>query len=214
MENLILCLLMTKGMTIYEIKTYIERALNTVCSNSLGSIQVALKKLKQGNRVTVKEYEENGVIKKEYRITPDGVKQFVEWMQSPINLYKAKNMEEGKLFYLGMMPKDKQLKSLENLIKDMKKQQQSLQQVEAMVAGTKESVVEANVERLALDPELMNYMLSVSENKSISEVLQNIVDYQCYMLEYGLLTIENDLRFFTSVYNREKVKGGESEYDE
>lgn len=204
MENVILSLLLLKSMTIYEMKTYIGRVLNTVCSDSMGSIQAALKKLLAGNKITVKEFEENGVLKKEYRITSEGVTQYLTWMQSPIKWYKAKNMEEGKFFYLGMLPREKRLIALQNLLTDLQKEKQSLEQIEALVKDTRDSVVQVNADRLSKDAELTNYIYQVSECKSIEQVIGDVVMYQCYLLEYGLQTIQNDISFFESVYEREK----------
>ena len=45
MENIILSILLFKPMTVYEIRMYVQRNLNTICSDSLGSIQIAIKKL-------------------------------------------------------------------------------------------------------------------------------------------------------------------------
>lgn len=203
MENLILSMLLTKSMTIYEIKTYVEKVLGTVCSNSLGSIQAALKKLLTNQKIFIREFEEKGFLKKEYHITPDGVLQFVEWMQTPIQWYKAKNMEEGKFFYLGMMPKEKRISVLEKLLADLAKEQQSLKKLEEQVISTKNCTVQTNVARLQNDAVLTNHILSVSGSNTLSEVIENIVTYQCYMLEYGLKTIANDIEFFKSVYARE-----------
>ena len=59
MEHIILSLLLLKGMTIYEIRTYIQQNLSTVCSDSLGSIQVAIRKLLDKRYIDVKEYIDN-----------------------------------------------------------------------------------------------------------------------------------------------------------
>ena len=53
MENIILSLLLLKSSTIYEMRTYIQKVLSTVCSDSLGSMQIALKKLLEKGYVSV-----------------------------------------------------------------------------------------------------------------------------------------------------------------
>ncbi len=53
MENIILSILLIKSMTIYEMRAFIQKNLSTVCSDSMGSIQSALKKLLQ-----IKDYIE------------------------------------------------------------------------------------------------------------------------------------------------------------
>jgi len=67
MENIILSLLLIKSMTIYEIRLFIQQNLNTVCSDSLGSIQAAIKKLKSKNCIECREYTENGLIKNKFQ---------------------------------------------------------------------------------------------------------------------------------------------------
>ena len=123
MENILLSLLLIKSMTIYEMKMFIEKYLNTVCSSSLGSLQAALKKLVQCEKVTIFEYEEKGHLKKEYKINENGVQQFLTWIQTPMNWNKAKNMEEGKFFFLGMLPKEKRIELLKKLIEDLENEQ-------------------------------------------------------------------------------------------
>ena len=55
LENIILSLILLKPMTIYEIRAYIQQNLSTVCSDSLGSIQAAIKKLTEKGYVIVTE---------------------------------------------------------------------------------------------------------------------------------------------------------------
>lgn len=98
MENIILSLLLLKSMTIYEMRVFIQQNLSTVCSDSLGSLQSAIKKLLNKNHIVLREYLENGVAKKQYSITEDGIIQFKDWIGTPMNLQKIKNMEDGCYF--------------------------------------------------------------------------------------------------------------------
>ena len=104
MENMILSLLILKAMTIYEMRTYIQQNLSTVCSDSLGSMQTAIKKLLEKGYVSVTEYVDNNTLKKQYSITPEGVSYYKDWVGTPINIQKMKSMEEGKFFFLGIAP--------------------------------------------------------------------------------------------------------------
>ena len=115
MEHIILSLLLLKGMTIYEMRTYIQKNLSTVCSDSLGSIQTAIKKLLDKEYITVQEYIDNSMIKKQYSVTEKGVIYFKEWIGTPMNIQKMKNMEAGKFFFLGMASKEKRIAFIENL---------------------------------------------------------------------------------------------------
>ena len=70
MENIILSLLILKEMTIYQIRSYIQQKLSTVCSDSLGSIQAALKKLLDRGDITVSEYTETTSSRKDIASRP------------------------------------------------------------------------------------------------------------------------------------------------
>ena len=68
MDKIILGILMLNRMTAYEIKNVIKLSYKSICSDSLGSIQAALKKLFDLDMVTFEEVVENGVNKKRYAI--------------------------------------------------------------------------------------------------------------------------------------------------
>ena len=116
MENIILSLLLLKSMTIYKMRVFIQQNLSTVCSDSFGSLQSAIKKLLNKNHIVLREYHENGVAKKQYSITEDGIIQFKDWIGTPMNLQKIKNMEEGKFFFLGMAPRETRISSIQGYI--------------------------------------------------------------------------------------------------
>lgn len=203
MENILLSLLLIKSMTIYEMKMFIEKYLNTVCSSSLGSLQAALKKLVQCEKVTIFDYEEKGHLKKEYKINENGVQQFLTWIQTPMNWNKAKNMEEGKFFFLGMLPKEKRIEMLKKLIEDLENEQQSLKQIQYFIEMTKDTMVQRNVVRMQEDKSLVKNVLFVSGEMTLDKAVENIGNYQCYMLEYGLEKNKTDIEFFKSIYERE-----------
>ena len=105
MEYIILSMLLCKSMTVYEIRSYVVKNLSTVCSNSLGSIQTAIKKMLSKGYIEVTEYVENGLNKKKYSITDKGVEEYKKWVGTPINLSKMTNMEESKLFFFDSLNK-------------------------------------------------------------------------------------------------------------
>ncbi|MDF2700338.1 MAG: hypothetical protein K0Q49_1896, partial [Haloplasmataceae bacterium] len=142
MENIILSLLLIKSMTIYEMRMFIQQCLNTVCSDSLGSIQAAIQKLKSKNCIVFREYTEKSLIKKEYSITETGLTQFKAWIQVPMNLQKIKNMEEGKFFFLGMVPKEVRIQSLNGYIDSLMMEQEKLVQIQKFVEYSKENAIQ------------------------------------------------------------------------
>lgn len=204
MENIILSLLLLKNMTVYEIKMFIGQNLTAVCSDSLGSIQVAIKKLLSKDCVVVREYIENNLLKKEYSITDRGVKQFREWIEAPMNLEKVKNMEEGKFFFLGMAPKEVRIQSIVGYIESLMKEKEKLYMIQQYVEQTKENAIEMNVNRIKENEQLTNHLLVTSEQKTLYQVVQNIYDYQIYSLEYGLKRLEHDINFYETILQKER----------
>ncbi|MDF2505764.1 PadR family transcriptional regulator [Clostridium sp.] len=203
MENIILSLLLIKSMTIYEMRTFIQQCLTTVCSDSLGSIQAAIKKLVSNNCILYREYTENSINKKEYSITDTGLKQFKEWIQVPMNLQKIKNMEEGKFFFLGMVPKEIRIQSLKGYIDSLVMEQEKLLQIHQYVENSKDNAIQVNVERILEDEQLSKHLLDVSGVEKLDLAVNNIYKYQTYNLEYGLKRVEYDITFYKSILERE-----------
>lgn len=203
MENIILSLLLIKSMTIYEMRMFIQQSLNTVCSDSLGSIQAAIKKLKSKNCIVYREYIENGLIKKEYSITETGLTQFKTWIEIPMNLQKVKNMEEGKFFFLGMVPKEVRIQSLNGYIDSLMLEQEKLLQIQNFVENSKDNAIQTNVERITEDEQLFEHLLEVSGEKTLELAVKNIYTYQVYNLEYGLKRIQDDITFYRNILERE-----------
>lgn len=203
MENIILSILLIKSMTVYEIRMFIQKCLNTVCSDSLGSIQAAIKKLKSNNCIACREYTENSLNKREFSITETGIAQFKDWIQIPMNLQKIKNMEEGKFFFLGMVPKEVRIQSLKGYIESLKIEQEKLLQILKFVEDSKDNAIQANVERIKEDIQLSNHLLEVSGEKTLELAVKNIYRYQVYNLEYGLKRIDDDIVFYRNILEKE-----------
>ncbi|MDF2989200.1 MAG: hypothetical protein K0R50_4710 [Eubacterium sp.] len=203
MENIILSLLLIKSMTIYEMRMFIQQCLTTVCSDSLGSIQVAIKKLLSKNCILYREYTEKSINKKEYSITDTGLNQFKEWIQVPMNLLKIKNMEEGKFFFLGIVPKEIRIQSLNGYIDSLVMEQEKLLQIHEYVETSKDNAIQENVERIIEDEQLSKHLLDVSGVKKLDVAVKNIYKYQTYNLKYGLERIKYDITFYRSILERE-----------
>lgn len=207
MENIILSLILLKPMTIYEMRAYIQRNISTVCSDSLGSIQAAIKKLIEKGYVIVTEYVENNTIKKRYSVTSEGVKYYKGWVGTPINIQKMKSMEEGKFFFLGIAPGEKRVAFLKAYISDLEEEHKKLLVIKDYVDKTQDTVITMNTKRIKDDPVLAGNLLEVSGEKTVEAAVTNIDNYQLYMLEYGLEKIQAYLNFYNKVLKRE-LKGG------
>ena len=203
MENIILSLLLLKSTTIYEMRTYIQKVLSTVCSDSLGSMQIAIKKLLEKGYVSVTEYVENNTLKKQYSITPEGVEYYKTWAGTPINIQKMKSMEVGKIFFLGIAPGERRVEFLKSYISDLEGEYEKLLVIKDYVDKTQTTSIERNTKRIKEDPALVNNLLEVSGEKNIEQVVTNIDNYQVYMLEYGLERMKADLDFYKKILKRE-----------
>ncbi len=206
LENIILSLILLKPMTIYEMRAYIQLNLSTVCSDSLGSMQAAIKKLVEKGYVSVTEYVENNTLKKQYSVTDKGVKYYKDWVGTPINIQKMKSMEEGKFFFLGIAPGEKRVAFLKTLISDMEVEYEKLLVIKDYVDKTQDTAIARNTKRIKEDPVLTGNLLEVSGEKTVEKAVTNIDNYQIYMLEYGLEKIKADLNFYKKILKRE-LKG-------
>ncbi len=197
-------MLLCKAMTVYEIRNYIIKNLTTVCSNSLGSIQTAIKKMLSKGYIEVNEYVENGLNKKKYSITDKGLTEYKKWIGTPINLSKMTNMEESKLFFLGVAPKEKRITFLVTLNKDLEEQLQALTAIQEFALNAKEAVIKDNISNISKESKYVNNLLSVSNEKDLSAVLLNTYDYQMSLLKYGIERTKFDLAFYKNLLKEER----------
>lgn len=204
MEYIILSMLLCKSMTVYEIRSYVVKNLSTVCSNSLGSIQTAIKKMLSKGYIEVTEYVENGLNKKKYSITNKGVEEYKKWVGTPINLSKMTNMEESKLFFLGVAPKDKRVTFLQQLIKDLEEELKQPTAIQGFVLNAKDAVIKDNAATISKEAKYVDNLLSVSKEKDLSVVLSNTYDYQMSLLKYGIERTKFDLDFYNQLLKEEK----------
>ena len=203
LENIILSLLLFKAMTIYEMRTYIQQNLSTVCSDSLGSMQSAIRKLLEKGYISVDEFIDNNTLKKQYSITSEGVKYYKGWVGTPINIQKMKSMEEGKFFFLGIAPGEKRVAFLKSYLSDLEGEYDKLLAIKDYVDKTQQTAIERNTKRIKQDAALVKNLLEVSGAKSVEQAVTNIDNYQLYMLEYGLERIQSDLEFYKKILKRE-----------
>lgn len=132
MDTIILGFLMIQASTIYELRQSIKNSLSTVSSDSTGSIQAALKKLLSKNMITFKERVDSGVNKKVYYITDTGKEYFQKKISQPM-LYKEKNMELSKFFFMGFTDKTKRDELLANYIKELEDELVSLEKLSGRI---------------------------------------------------------------------------------
>ena len=203
MEYIILGLLLFKPMTVYEIRIYIQKNLTTICSDSLGSIQIAVKKLLNKGYITTKEYLERGLVKKKHSITSLGVEHYKEWVGSPINIAKMTNMEESKLYFLGTASKEKRVSFLKSYISSLKEQFNKLVRIKELTKGAKDIAIHTHLERIANEKQITDNLSVVSEEDNMQSIFENTYSYQIYLLEYGLNRVKSDISFYEKILKLE-----------
>ena len=207
MDKIILGILLLKKMTVYEIRAYVKQNMKSMCSDSMGSIQAALKKLMSSGHVTVSEFVERGVNKKEYQISKLGRDVFAGWLRQPMDLSKSKNMEEGKFFFMGFIPREERLHALEAYLQELKEEQAYLLGIQQALRENEDSIIEYNVNRVQADTLLKDNLLSVTEKSDLKEAFGDIYGYQVHTLKYGIEKVAFDIQYFEQLLKAETESG-------
>ena len=206
MEFIILGLLLFKPMTVYEIRMYVQRNLTTICSDSLGSIQIAIKKLLNKGYIVTNEYVEKGLTKKRHTITALGVNQYKSWAGSPINIAKMTNMEESKFYFLGTASKEKRISFIKSYIVSLKEQQNKLIAIKEFTKANEDKAIRMNLERISNEKEISDNLAIVSEENDLKAIFRSTYSYQIYLLEYGLNRTKSDIAFYEKILKLEMEK--------
>ena len=190
---------MIQGSTIYELRQSIKNSLSTVSSDSTGSIQVALKKLLNKQMITFKEQVEGGLNKKVYFITDLGKEHFQQSITQPM-LYKEKNMELSKFFFMGFTDKDKRSEMLADYIQVLEDELASLEQINA-----------ASSPRYSFDEP---FLQSLKERGGDVEYMniENVKDIACFQyatLDLGIEKAKFEIEWFKKF--RERLSSEECE---
>lgn len=185
MDTIILGLLMIQNCTIYEMKKVIKTNFTNISSNSVGSIQVAVKKLLSKNMIYFSEYVEDSVNKKVYEITDEGKKYFLSSISEPM-IYKEKNMELSKFFFMGFSPKSKRLELVEAYIAELQEQLASLEQIKFATE---------------IQPNFDEDYLSMLKEKGAIQIqtvsdIEEIAFYQLAMLDLSIDKIKFEIQWF------------------
>ena len=206
MEFIILGLLLFKPMTVYEIRMYVQRNLTTICSDSLGSIQIAIKKLLNKGYITTSEYFERGLTKKRHTITKLGLNQYKNWVGSPINIAKMTNMEESKFYFLGTASKEKRISFIKSYIASLKEQQNKLIAIKEFTKANEDTAIRMNLERISNEKQITDNLAAISEESDLKVIFRNTYAYQIYLLEYGLNRTKSDIAFYEKILKLEMEK--------
>ncbi|MCC0641995.1 MULTISPECIES: PadR family transcriptional regulator [unclassified Clostridioides] len=196
MDKIILGLLMLKKLTIYELRSIIEMNFTSMCSNSMGSIQAAIKKLLEKKMIVYEEFVENSVNKKFYSLTDAGKACFLEWVEMSMVAGKVKDMELSKLFFMGFVPTQKRLSLIQSYIVDLKKEREQLENIK---------IQDINVAKLQYityleeNQEQFNHFLQDTEHSNIQRDIQDIIDFELLTLKFGIDRTNFEIAWFENL---------------
>ena len=202
MDKIILGILMLRRMTAYEIRNIIKNNFKSMCSDSLGSIQSALKKLFELKMVTYEELVEKGVNKKRYAITDVGQEALIEWIKIPVDTSKTKNLDFGKLLFMGYVSKSDQKKLIDKIILSLESEYTELKKLKESIVAEEEIATLENY--LFTDIEYEERIRRLNNGNDISENIKEISKFTLATLDYGIDMTAFNIEWFKKL--KKKVK--------
>ncbi len=202
MDKIILGILMLRRMTAYEIRNVIKNNFKSMCSDSLGSIQSALKKLFELKMVTYEELVEKGVNKKRYAITDVGQEALIEWIKIPVDTSKTKNLDFGKLLFMGYVSKSDRKKLIDKIILSLEREYAELKKLKESIVAEEEIATLENY--LFTDIEYEERIRRLNNGNDISENIKEISKFTLATLDYGIDMTAFNIEWFKKL--KKKVK--------
>ena len=200
MDKIILGILMLHRMTAYELRNFIKNNFKSMYSDSLGSIQAALKKLFELEMVTFEELVEKGVNKKRYSITEAGQETLIEWIKIPINTSKTKNYDFGKLFFMGYVSKKDQKTLIDKIILSLEEEYEALKKLKESIDADEESEEIKNY--LLTDIEYKERIKNLDKGKELIENIREISKFTLATLDYGIDVTAFNIEWFKKLKKR------------
>ncbi|WP_314291970.1 PadR family transcriptional regulator [Leptotrichia massiliensis] len=194
MDKIILGILMLRRMTAYELRNTIRDNFKSMCSDSLGSIQVALKKLLSLKMVTFEELVEKGINKKRYAITDIGEKVLMEWIKIPIDISKTKNIDMGKLLFMGYIPKNEQKNLINKIILSLEEEYSELKNLKESINFENERLAIKNY--LLTDTEYQERIKNLNKKNNVSKNIKEISKFTLATLDYGIDVVDFNIKWF------------------
>ena len=203
MDKIILGILMLRRMTAYELRNTIRDNFKSMCSDSLGSIQAALKKLLSLKMVSFEELVEKGVNKKRYAITDAGEKILMEWIKIPIDISKTKNIDAGKLLFMGYISKSEQKNLINKIILSLEEEYTALKNLKESINFESERLEIENY--LLTDTEYQKRIKNLNKKNNISENIKEISKFTLASLDYGIDDVDFNIRWFKKLKKKYRL---------
>lgn len=205
MDKIILGILMLKRLTAYEIRNIIRQNYSAMCSDSLGSIQVVLKKLLDAGFVTCSEFVENGVNKKRFSITDLGRVDFMNWLKTPIDMSKSKNKDLGKLLLMGLVPAKERVAILDEILHNLK--QTLFEMIEIQKEIDMRNGKKIILDQFKIDTEYRLGIQNVTQQTDMDVNIDEISYFENKTLQFGIEEAKFHIEWFSKLQNS-ILKGG------
>ncbi len=204
MEKIILGLLMLRRLTVYEIRSILSKNFKTICSDSMGGIQAAIKRLLDSGKITFHEFVEKGVNKKHYSITDEGRDDLRAWVNAPAIISNPKNMELGKLVFMGLVPSENRKALIDDAIA-------ALHQDIAYLMEIKNSSESSDVNEKMLqtlnavesDRAYSDGIKNMTGNDDLTQSFFNYTYYERAVLQYSIDITKLQIEWLTKLSNKE-----------
>lgn len=197
MEKIILGLLMLRGMTVYELKGIISSKLGSMCASSAGSIHTAIHKLLLHEEITcVSEGR-----KKIYCITEKGRSGFLTYLETPMNHDKAKNIEESKIFFMGMVEPEHIDGLLSSYLQSLSEELSTVRTLSELCRQNKEAIF-SDSEKTILSDEHNTEGIRKLSGRSMRQMVEDIYFYQMEILNHCADTLQFEIDWFTKLRTR------------
>ena len=193
MEKIILGMLMMRGLTIYEMKIFIDNNLDAMCSNSSGSIHTAIRKMLEKKLISYKEKDK----KKIYYITAKGRELFNNWILQPMDCTKAKNMELSKMFFFGLSEPKERKDLILKYIKGLKEEYSKLKIIYDRTTFDMDDIINHGTKVVGGDQWNEEGIKKNIFSGKIEDTISDVYKYQQATLQYSIEAIEFEIDWYS-----------------
>jgi len=150
--------------------------------------------------VTFEELVEKGVNKKRYAITDIGQKALIEWIRVPIDISKTKNLDIGKLLFMGYVSENEQKNLIDKIIHSLEEEYTALKKLRESIHIEDERAALKNY--LLIDTEYQERIKNLNKGNDISESIKEISKFTLATLDYGIDITAFNIEWFKKLKKR------------
>jgi DNA-binding PadR family transcriptional regulator len=134
LEIIILGFLLNDDMSGYDIKRFMQGSIAYFYDASFGSIYPMLKKMEEKHIILSKEIIDGGKYRKVYSITEEGKALFLQWLEQPIELNRARHDHLVRVFFFDWLPAEKVHKLIGDFMQAVRAEKSALAVLSGQIA--------------------------------------------------------------------------------